>query len=103
MFFCTVGPEWQLIFGGYVSNYTQTVELFNWKTFQQCQLPDLPFAVQHQVASVLEGTPVFCGGSTNSGSSLLCYKLDKTNDTWVQVSVFLWKYKVSKISFGGLG
>ncbi len=53
---------------------------------KQCQLPPLPYGVYSQVAIVMDGTPAFCGGITSSVVLNHCYKLEKTNKTWVQVS-----------------
>jgi hypothetical protein len=48
-------------------------------------LEDLPYAVAAHTGTVLEGTPAFCGGFSTSVEER-CYKFDKTNSSWVQVS-----------------
>jgi hypothetical protein len=73
--------EWQLILGG--AGSPNKVELFNWRTNQQCQLPDLPVGVYGHVAAFMEGVPVFCEAGTIRRS---CYKMDKTTKKWVSVS-----------------
>jgi hypothetical protein len=59
-------PEWHLIFGGYdydTDSYVRSVELFNWQTGEQCDLPQpLPFGVSSPTAQLFEDAPVFCGG-----------------------------------------
>ncbi len=62
-----------------------SVELYNWRTGQQCQLPNLTNPIAGQVSIVMNGTPAYCGGGTDTGS-LQCFNLDKVTRTWVQVS-----------------
>ncbi len=59
-----------------------SVELYNWRTGQQCQLPNLTYPIDGQVAVVMNGTPAYCGGY----NSLQCFKLDKVTRTWIKVS-----------------
>jgi len=77
-----------LVFGGLSSSYQymDSVELFNWKTGQQCLLPPLPYAVYGQTAVVLNGAPVFCGGDSEHGFVKHCNKFEKSTKSWVQVS-----------------
>ena len=63
-----------------------SVELYNWRTGQQCQLPNLTNPVASQVSVVMNGTAAYCGGSNAAGRSLQCFKLDKATKTWMQVS-----------------
>ncbi len=76
--------EWLLILGG--AGSPNKVELFNWRTNQQCQLPDLPVGVYGHVAAFMEGVPVFCEAGTTRRS---CYKMDKTTQKWVSVSLLI--------------
>jgi hypothetical protein len=96
MLFLTIGtahvdPDWHLIFGGFSSSFLNTVELYNWKTGMHCSLPFLPYGVFQQVSIVMEGTPVFCGGQSNAGTVLHCFKLEKQAKNWMQVSLFIKK------------
>ena len=79
-FFIFVESEWHLIMGG--AGSPNTVELFNWRTFQHCQLPNLPVGVYGHVAGFMEGVPVFCEGQILRNS---CYKMDKLTKKWVSV------------------
>jgi hypothetical protein len=80
-------PSWHMIFGGNDYPYQdsmRSVELYNWKTGEQCQLEDLPYGVAAHSGIVLEGTPAFCGGGI-TGAEKRCYKFDKTNSSWIWV------------------
>lgn len=77
-----VESEWHLILGGEGS--LDTVELFNWRTFKQCQLPNLPVGVYGHVATSLKDVPVFCEGGKNRRS---CFKMDKKTKKWVSVRI----------------
>jgi hypothetical protein len=100
------------VFGGSSDSSGLTlnsVELYNWRTGQQCQLPNLTYPIDGQVAVkaqpnlgngmirhtnsiinymtvkvavVMNGTPAYCGGY----NSLQCFKLDKVTRTWIKVS-----------------
>ena len=87
-------PSWHLIFGGnglIPTSRLQSVELFNWQTGEQCQLPDLPTGVTSHMATVLDDVPVYCGGFSDMSKKAdrSCYKLDKTSKTWIKVDVSL--------------
>ena len=73
--------KWHLILGG--AGSPNTVELFNWHTLEQCQLPNLPFGAAGHVATSLEGVPVFCEAGAASRS---CFKMDKITKKWLPVS-----------------
>ena len=76
---------WHLIVGGDGSSQKlSSVELYNWKTGEQCQLEDLPHPNAGHTATVLDGTPAFCGG-TSPDVEKRCYKFDKTTLSWIQV------------------
>lgn len=79
-FLIFVESEWHLIIGG--AGSPNTVELFNWRTFQHCQLPNLPIGVYGHVATSMNGVPVFCEGGRSRRS---CYKMDKATRKWVSV------------------
>jgi hypothetical protein len=66
------------------SQKLSSVELYNWKTGEQCQLEDLPHPNAGHTATVLDGTPAFCGG-TSPDVEKRCYKFDKTTLSWIQV------------------
>ena len=85
LFFIVVS-DWQIIFGGQ-SPFLNSVELFNWRTGQQCTFPSLPNPVYGQAAIAVEGTVAYCGGLNNQGQAVLqCFKLQTSTRTWVQVS-----------------
>jgi hypothetical protein len=63
---------------------TKTVELFNWKTRQQCLISSLPTNAFQQFGNVIEDRPMSCGGSTTA-----CYKYIIENDKWITV-LFFW-------------
>jgi hypothetical protein len=79
----TIESEWHLIIGGAGPGSPNTAELYNWRTMEQCQLPNLPVGVAAHVAASLDGVPVFCEAGSESRS---CYKMDKATKTWVSVS-----------------
>jgi len=74
-----------LIIGGYTGSSISSVELYNWKTGEQCQLKDLPEPVSCQSGTVMEGTPIFCGNYRNTHDK--CYSFNKTSKTWSQVLI----------------
>jgi hypothetical protein len=80
-----------LILGGQGSiNPITAVELYNWQTGEQCQLPDLPYNISALTGRVLDGVPVFCGGFTGLESNPVenrCYKMDKSDKSWIQVKI----------------
>ena len=73
--------EWHMIIGG--AGSPNTVELYNWHTSQQCQLPNLPVGVYGHVAAFMEGVPDFCEAGANRRS---CCKMVKSSKKWVSVS-----------------
>ncbi len=83
-----VDKAWQLVFGGlsdFSGSVLNSVELYNWRTGQQCQLPNLTYPIAGQVSIVMNGTPAYCGGTTDA-NSLQCFNLDKVTRTWIKVS-----------------
>ena len=84
-------PEstWHLIFGGFgpSSIYATTVELYNWKSGEQCQLGNLPTAVGSHSGAVLDGIPIYCGGFSSDAmfGDNRCFKLDLEERKWIQV------------------
>ena len=83
---------WHLILGGQgsVDPTTASVELYNWQTGEQCQLPDLPYNITAHTGTVLDGVPVFCGGYTGLESNPVenkCYKMDMNDKSWIQVFI----------------
>ncbi len=85
-------PDWHLIFGGFSYDLDLTadipvdsVELYNWKNGQQCQLPNLNYPVYAQPSVVMNGTPAYCGGLSNQ-ELVQCWIFDKVTKTWMQMS-----------------
>ena len=85
-FVLILDSAWHMIFGGNrpPSGYLKTVELYNWQTGEQCQLKDLPYEVAGQAATVIGDVPVFCGGVSQTYENR-CFKLNKTDQSWIQV------------------
>jgi hypothetical protein len=70
----------------------QSFELYNWKTGTQCVFPSLPNPVLNPAVTIMDNTPVYCGGNgINYNYFSECFKLDQNTSLWVQVSVFLTK------------
>ena len=76
-----------IIGGSRGPNLLDTVEMFNWKTKEQCTLSSrLPEAVSEHTGAVIDGSPVYCGGyGTNNTRLKSCYKFDKSSQTWTNV------------------
>ena len=76
-----------IIGGSRGPNLLDTVEMYNWKTNEQCFLrANLPRAVSEHTGAVIDGVPVFCGGYGTSNSRLKdCYKFDRAGQTWKNV------------------
>ena len=94
-----IEPYWHMILGGFNgSALLDTVEMFNWKTHQQCYLKArLPITVSEHSGTVLDGKPVFCGGfGPDNSRQKGCYKYEKDNKTWINVKIRL---HASAISF----
>jgi hypothetical protein len=86
---------WHMIIGGYQNpgpGSISSVELYNWKTWEQCQLKDLPEPVSCQSGTVMEGTPIICGNF--EGSQDKCYSLNRTSNTWIKVLSIFFKVDV---------
>jgi hypothetical protein len=60
----------------------KTVELFNWKTGEQCFLNDMPTERCMHVGQVLDGVPVVCGGL---GPRSDCNTYVKETGSWEKV------------------
>ena len=78
-----------MIIGGNIgSGLTDTIELFNWKTKEQCNYPvKLPKVLSQLSGAVIGGVPVVCGGyGPGNTRSKECFKLDVDEDSWVPVS-----------------
>jgi hypothetical protein len=63
-----------------------TVEALNWKTKEQCRLPEIPTGLRIHSGTVLYGTPVVCGGLNYEVPQGDCYKLKEEDGTWESVS-----------------
>jgi hypothetical protein len=61
------------------------VELFNWKTGQQCHHSDLPRGVRIHSGLVFEGSIIYCGGYTLEVAQSSCYRYNKEEKKWEQV------------------
>ena len=76
-------PAWHLIIGGDgYAGHLNTVELFNWKTKEQCYLTNLTKPRCTHTGVIFEGVPVICGGFPPRSD---CDKYNKNNGTWVEV------------------
>ena len=91
-----------LIFGG-VSHgigILTSVELYNWKTGEQCRMADLPVPITGPSATVLNGNPVFCGGITTGAynGTTHCFSLNKELAVWesVRTQSFYHTYLILK-------
>jgi hypothetical protein len=63
-----------------------TVEALNWKTKEQCLLPEIPTGLRIHSGTVLYGTPVICGGLNYEVPQGDCYKLKEEDGIWESVS-----------------
>ena len=87
-----------MIFGGRGGQADKElkVELFNWRTGEQCQLSEqLPFSTYGHSAAVLDGVPVYCGGllDKDDDGDKRCHKFLKETKTWEQVLPKLPNFK----------
>ena len=68
---------------------TKLVEPYNWKTGEQCTLPDMPIYSAGSEAVVMNGFPIFCGGSLDDmewkSFDERCFRMDKTTKSWKKV------------------
>jgi hypothetical protein len=64
----------------------KSVELYNWRTGQQCQLGDLPSEIFAHSGTEIDGVPVFCGGIKDDEDQSDCYKYSSETDSWEKVS-----------------
>ena len=58
----------------------RTVELFNWKTGEQCKYPELDDEITDISGTVFGDVPVYCGGDT-----INCFKFVKETKTLEKV------------------
>jgi hypothetical protein len=56
------------------------VELFNWKTGEQCKYPELDDEITDISGTVFGDVPVYCGGD-----AINCFKFVKETKTWEKV------------------
>jgi hypothetical protein len=81
-----------MIVGGYKKfpdkETLTSVELFNWKTGEQCYLDEFPHPVRGHSGAVINGDPHICGGTFNETTQpiKLCYKHNKESLEWEPVS-----------------
>ena len=77
-----------MIIGGSNGTLLDTVEMFNWKTREQCYLKNkMPLTLSEHSGTVLNGVPIFCGGYGPANTRQKgCYKFDKVNKDWQSVS-----------------
>lgn len=85
----SVDPAWHLIIGGKNLIDLSSVEAFNWKTKEQCQLNDLPVGMRIHSATVLYGVPIVCGGFSYEIPLHSCYKYVEQKDSWEPISDLL--------------
>ena len=84
-------PEWHMIIGGKNVDDLSSVELFNWKTGEQCQMEDLPNGIRIHAATVFDGVPLICGGFSAEKLIESCFKYSSLQQEWIQVSFFAIK------------
>ena len=77
-----------MIIGGKNSQDLSSVELFNWRTGEQCPLKDIPIRVRIHAGTVFEGVPIICGGFSSEESIANCYKYSIQDKSWSPVSTF---------------
>ena len=80
--------EWHMIIGGKNVQDLSTVELFNWRTGEQCPLKDLPIKVRIHSGTVFDGVPIICGGFSNEELISSCYTYSSEDNNWKPVSSF---------------
>ena len=73
-----------MIFGG---DHVKLIELYNWKSGQQCSYGEIPYGSAAFAAAVLDGVPVFCGGD-GAIAYVYCQRYDKDGRKWERVSYF---------------
>ena len=87
---------WHMIIGGYkeipvpTQETLKSVELYNWKTGEQCRLGDFPKPIRGHSGTVWNGEPHICSGTSTLDSGLTqkgCYRLDKNDLQWKSVSI----------------
>jgi hypothetical protein len=95
-----LGPEWHMIFGGCDASFNllQSVELYNWKTGQQCQFSPLPHPIGYPVSTIMGDTAAYCGGFRSAQSVSECFMLEKSTNLWVQVWCLFIKLHLSKLT-----
>jgi hypothetical protein len=84
-------PAWHMILGGVENqSISQSVELFNWQTGEQCFLENLPEKVRGHAGTVFEGIPMFCGGwNASIKPQELCYQYNNVTKRWEMVGYSL--------------
>ena len=79
-------PAWHIVIGGKNVDDLTSVEAFNWKTNEQCQLNDLPVGTRIHSATVLYQVPIICGGYSFEIPLESCYKYHEENDSWEPIA-----------------
>ena len=80
--------DWHMIIGGKNNEDLSSVELFNWRTGEQCPLKDIPIRVRIHAGTVFQGVPIICGGFSSEESVSNCYKFSIRDKTWLPVSTY---------------
>jgi hypothetical protein len=75
-----------MIIGGKNNEDLSSVELFNWRTKEQCSLKDLPIKVRIHAGTVFQGIPIICGGYVSDETTDECYKYSILEKSWLAVS-----------------
>ena len=81
--------NWHMIVGG-SNQYPKSlnsVELFNWQTGEKCRLANLPVPLHAHSGINFLGDPVICGGISNEQIQDKCFRYNKTEQKWDQVSL----------------
>ena len=64
----------------------ETVELYNWKTGEQCQLRSLHGGAAAHTGVVMDGRPAYCGGYSTETENR-CYEFDIATTKWIEVTI----------------
>lgn len=80
--------DWHMIIGGWNDDSMDgltSVELFNWKTGEQCEMPlGLDNKLSAHVGAVISGTPIICGGFSDLQPQEDCYEY--SSGSWSRTS-----------------
>ena len=75
----------QMLIGGKNVEDLSSVELFNWKTGEQCPMEDLPQGMRIHAGTVFQGVPLICGGFSAEKLIESCFKFSIEQREWIRV------------------